>query len=104
MPDLLVTVLFAIGAIGFAVSALEAGNLSRSVVFLWASSVCTGMLFFIFGAYYAAVLQWMVYSGILAVLFLTFIAVAEEDRPGVDEAEGVPLSFDDVTTFGGENL
>ncbi len=68
-------------AIIFAILALEANRLVHCVAFLWASAVSLGLLFWYLGAWYAAILQWLVYAGVLVILFLTTVSFAEEPAP-----------------------
>ena len=65
----------------FAMLALEARRLVHSVVFLWASAVSLGFLFWYVGAWYAAILQWLVYAGVLVILFLTTVSFTEKPAP-----------------------
>jgi NADH:ubiquinone oxidoreductase subunit 6 (subunit J) len=101
LPDEFLTLIIAVASIGFGILALEVDNLSHSVIFLWLSSVFTGLLFFAFGAYYAAILQFIVYSGVLAILFLVFIGLADEvERESLDEWDKPRLTHDDVVIGG----
>jgi len=65
----------------FAMLALEARRLVHSVVFLWASMVSLGLLMWYVGAWYVAILQWLVYAGVLVILFLTTISFTEQPAP-----------------------
>ncbi|MHA2232946.1 MAG: NADH-quinone oxidoreductase subunit J [Candidatus Hodarchaeales archaeon] len=65
----------------FGMLALEARRLVYSVVFLWASAVSVGLLFWYVGAWYAAILQWLVYAGVLVILFLTTVSFTEKAAP-----------------------
>lgn len=92
MPDTLIVLAFALGAIISAISALEIKDTSRSIIALWISAVFIGAIFMLFNAYYASVLQWLVYGGALIILFLTFIAIdKEEDEIIKEETKAVGL-------------
>ena len=82
MPELGFTILLALFIIITSILALELDNMTRSVVSLWLSAVLVGLLFFAFSAYYSAIFQWIVYGGILTILFLSFVALLEtkEDK------------------------
>ena len=117
MPDTYLVLIFAVGAIVSAVCALEIKDTSRSIIALWVSAVFVGAIFMLFSAYYASVLQWLVYAGALVILFLTFIAIDKEEEviiiektdaikslSNTDElSERTIINFQDVSSKGGND-
>lgn len=63
-----------------AIGALEAEKLSRSVVMLALSSIGIGTIFMILGATYAALFQYMLYAGVLIILFMVVASFMEEEN------------------------
>jgi len=73
-------ILFAIFTIVMAVAALEVEKLTTGIVFLALSSVGIGSIFFIVGASYAAVFEFLLYAGVLIVLFMVAASLTEKSR------------------------
>jgi NADH:ubiquinone oxidoreductase subunit 6 (subunit J) len=105
MPD--VPEIFLIGLITVitAFFSIQSKNNPRSIIFLWMSSVAVGFLLFLFSATYAAVLQWLIYGGVLILLFMTFTAFAgnepesstlQDGSLGTNLEEQAVLSYWDV--------
>ena len=63
-----------------AIGALEAEKLSRSIVMLALSSIGIGTIFMILGATYAALFQYMLYAGVLIILFMVVASFMEEEN------------------------
>jgi len=72
---ILLSVLFLV----FATLSLERENLVHAVISITVSSIALGTLFFFVGAIYAALLQWILYGGVMLFLFLSVIALVEQE-------------------------
>jgi NADH:ubiquinone oxidoreductase subunit 6 (subunit J) len=62
------------------VAAIEAENITRSILFLALSSVGIGSIFFLVGANYAAVFEFVLYAGVLIVLFIVASSLTETTK------------------------
>ena len=69
----------ALFTIGSAIAALEAEKLSRSIIALALSSIGIGSIFLLLGAYYAAVFEFLVYGGVLIILFMAVASFTEKE-------------------------
>lgn len=69
--------LFSIFTIAMAVAALEVENITRSILFLALSSVSIGSMFFLVGASYAALFEFVLYAGVLIILFIIAASLTE---------------------------
>lgn len=65
--------------IATAVAALEAKKISRAIIALALSSIGVGSIFLYVGANYAAVYEYLVYGGVLIILFMIAAAFTEEE-------------------------
>lgn len=72
-----------------AVAALEAERLTRSIFFLALSSIGIGSIFLSVGANYAAALEFILYAGILIILFIVAASLTETDKLETNE-EKIP--------------
>lgn len=70
-------VIFTLFTIGMTVAALEVKNITRSILCLALSSVGTGSIFFLVGAIYAAVFEFVLYAGVLIILFIVAASLTE---------------------------
>lgn len=73
-------ILFALFTIAMAVAALEVEKLTSGIVFLALSSVGVGSIFFLVGASYAAVFEFLLYAGVLIVLFMVAASLTEKSK------------------------
>ena len=73
-------ILFALFTIAMAVAALEVEKLTSGIVFLALSSVGIGSIFFLVGASYAAVFEFLLYAGVLIVLFMVAASLTEKSK------------------------
>ncbi|MFX0182342.1 MAG: NADH-quinone oxidoreductase subunit J [Candidatus Hodarchaeota archaeon] len=78
-------ILISVFIIAMAVVALEVENITRSILFLALSSVGIGSIFFLVGASYAAVFEFVLYAGILIVLFIVASSLTETARVETNE-------------------
>ena len=63
-----------------AIGALEAEKVSRSIVLLALSSIGLGTIFMFLGATYAALFEYMLYAGVLIILFMVVASFMEEEE------------------------
>ena len=63
-----------------AIGALEAEKLSRSIIMLALSSIGLGTIFMVLGATYAALFEYMIYAGVLIILFMVVASFMEEEE------------------------
>lgn len=73
-----------------AVAALEVEKLTNGIVLLGLSSVGIGSIFFFVGASYAAVFEFLLYAGVLIVLFMVAASLTEKSEGKIDMEE-LPL-------------
>ncbi len=83
-------ILFTLFTIAMAVAALEVEKLTNGIVFLALSSVGIGSIFFFVGASYAAVFEFLLYAGVLIVLFMVAASLTETSE-GKTDMEESPL-------------
>ena len=62
--------LLALFVIATTIAALESDNLSHAIVFLALSAIGIGGIFFFVGAIYAALFEFLIYGGVLFILFM----------------------------------
>jgi NADH-quinone oxidoreductase subunit J len=81
-PDLIIVLVVGVATIAMAFMAILQRNLIRAVIAFALSSVGLATLFFLFGSPYAAALELVVGSGLVAVLFLVALILAggEEEK------------------------
>ncbi|PWI47423.1 hypothetical protein CEE45_12035 [Candidatus Heimdallarchaeota archaeon B3_Heim] len=80
-------ILLALFTLVMAVAALETEKITTSILFLALSSVGIGSIFFFVGASYAAVFEFLVYAGVLIVLFIVTASLTETSKPITSTAE-----------------
>ena len=83
-PDLIVILVTGIATVALALTAILQRNLIRAVIAFALSSVGLAILFSLLASPYAAVLELVVGSGLVAVLFLVALVLAggEEEKVG----------------------
>ena len=62
--------LLSIFTIAMAIAALETEKVSRAIIALALSSVGIGLIFLLLGANYAAMFEFLLYGGVLIILFM----------------------------------
>ena len=80
-------ILFSLFTIAMAAAALEAEKVTRGIVFLALSSVGIGTIFFLVGASYAAVFEFLLYAGVLIILFIVAASLTETPRKKTDDED-----------------
>ena len=82
-------ILLAIFTIIMAVAALEINKITTAILFLALSSIGIGSIFFLVGANYAAAFEFLVYAGVLIVLFMVTASLTETPRKDriIDESK-----------------
>ena len=70
--------LLAIFTMATAIAALEAEKVSRAIVALALSSIGIGLIFLLLGANYAAVFEFLLYGGVLVILFMAVASFTED--------------------------
>ncbi|MFX1284925.1 MAG: hypothetical protein ACFFB5_14790 [Promethearchaeota archaeon] len=70
-------VILTIFTIAMAAAALEVENITRSILCLALSSIGVGSIFFFVGASYAAVFEFVLYAGVLIILFIVAASLTE---------------------------
>ncbi len=80
-------ILFALFTIVMAVAALEVEKLTNGILLLALSSVGIGSIFFLVGANYAAVFEFLLYAGVLIVLFMIAASLTEISGEKTDVEE-----------------
>ena len=70
-----------------ALTALETERIIRSILLLALSSVGIGCIFFYVGANYAAVFEFLLYVGILIILFIVTAGLTEAGKTKFDEKD-----------------
>ncbi|NHJ01065.1 MAG: hypothetical protein EAX86_02935 [Candidatus Heimdallarchaeota archaeon] len=68
----------ALFTIAMAIAALEAEKISRAIIALALSSVGIGLIFLLLGANYAAVFEFLLYGGVLVILFMAVASFTED--------------------------
>ena len=88
--------LFAVTALGGAVMVLIARNAVHSVLFMLLAFVNVAAMFVLLGAEFLAVLQVLVYSGAILVLFLFVVMLlqqGERELPPINQPLQVPVAI-----------
>ncbi len=80
-------ILFALFTIVMAVAALEVEKLTNGILLLALSSIGIGSIFFLVGAHYAAVFEFLLYAGVLIVLFMVAASLTETSEGKTDMEE-----------------
>lgn len=70
--------LLALFVIATAIAALESDDLSHAIVFLALSAMGIGTIFFFVGAIYAALFEFLIYGGVLFILFMVMASFTAE--------------------------
>lgn len=70
-----------------AVAALESEKIVNAILFLALSSAGVGCIFFYVGASYAAVFEFLLYVGILIILFIVTAGLTENHEKGYNKKE-----------------
>jgi NADH:ubiquinone oxidoreductase subunit 6 (subunit J) len=78
--------LLALFTIAMAIAALETEKMSRAIIALALSSVGIGSIFLLVNAYYAAVFEFLLYGGVLIILFMAVASFTEEEEEEIEEA------------------
>lgn len=66
-----------------AIAALETKKMSQAIVYLALTAVGVGTIFLYLGAMYAAMFEYLIYGGVLIILFMAAAAFSgEEEKPG----------------------
>ncbi|MHA1214428.1 MAG: hypothetical protein ACTSPG_03985 [Candidatus Hodarchaeales archaeon] len=71
--------------IAMAIAALEAEKLSRGIIALALSSIGIGSIFLLLGANYAAIFEYLLYGGVLIILFMAIASFTEEKESKTEE-------------------
>jgi len=80
-------IIFALFTIVMAVAALEVEKLTSGIVLLALSSAGIGSIFFLVGASYAAAFEFLLYAGVLIVLFMVAASLTEKSEKMIEEEE-----------------
>ncbi|MHA2298311.1 MAG: NADH-quinone oxidoreductase subunit J [Candidatus Hodarchaeales archaeon] len=63
-------IIIAFFTIAMAIAALETEKPSHAIIFLALSSIGIGTIFLLVGAMYAAMFEYLIYAGVLIILFM----------------------------------
>ncbi|MFW9996224.1 MAG: hypothetical protein ACFFD4_29555 [Candidatus Odinarchaeota archaeon] len=79
-------ILLSIFTIIMAVAALEVEKMSQAIVYLALTAVGVGTIFLYLGAMYAAMFEYLIYGGVLIILFMAAAAFAGKEEKADKEA------------------